>query len=93
MTISRRLRIHGRVQGVWFRESMRQRADQLKVTGWVRNRTDGTVEALVQGDPAAVEAMVDWARRGPEGAKVDRVDFEAADDEPRHAIFDKKPTA
>lgn len=90
--ISRRLRIFGHVQGVFFREAMRQRAEQLKVTGWVRNRTDGTVEALVQGEPFAVETLTDWARRGPPAARLDRVEIEAADDEPRHTIFDKKPT-
>lgn len=90
--ISRRLRVYGLVQGVFYRESMRQRADQLKITGWVRNRADGTVEAVVQGEPIAVETLTDWARHGPPAAKVDRVDVEAADNEPRHTIFDKKPT-
>ncbi len=91
--ISRRLRVHGHVQGVFFRESMRQRADQLQVTGWVRNRLDGTVEALAQGEPPAVEALTDWARRGPPAARVERIDLEPADEEPPHATFDKKPTS
>ena len=72
---------------------MRQRADQLQVTGWVRNRTDGSVEAVVQGKPFAVEMLADWARRGPPAARVDRVEIEPAEDEPHHAIFDKKPGA
>lgn len=89
MKISRKLRIRGRVQGVFFRESMRQRAEQLKVTGWVRNRSDGSVEALVQGEPFAVDAMLEWARRGPDVARVDRVDIETADDQSDFPIFDK----
>ena len=89
MKISRHLRIRGRVQGVYFRESMRQRADQLKVTGWVRNRSDGTVEALVQGEPFAVDAIVQWAQRGPHAARVDKVEVEAADEERDFPIFDK----
>ena len=69
-TQARRLRAHGRVQGVWFRESMRQEAEVLGITGWVRNRLDGTVEAVIQGSPAAVEAMTQWVRRGPGRAEV-----------------------
>ena len=68
--------IHGHVQGVFFRDSMRREALSLAVAGWVRNRSDGTVEAVVQGEPAAVDAIVRWARRGPERAQVERVDTE-----------------
>jgi acylphosphatase len=68
--------IHGRVQGVFFRDSMRQEAQRLGVSGWVRNRSDGSVEAVVHGDPVAVDALVGWARRGPELAHVERVDIE-----------------
>ena len=92
MKITRRLRISGHVQGVFFREAMRRRADQLKVTGWVRNRSDGTVEAVVQGRAFEVDTLIDWAQRGPDAAKVERVEIEAAEDEGEHAIFDKKPT-
>ena len=92
MKITRHLRISGRVQGVFFREAMRQRANQLKVTGWVRNRSDGTVEAVVQGQAIEIETLIDWAQHGPDAAKVDRVEIEAAEDEGDHAIFDKKPT-
>lgn len=90
--VTKRLRIHGRVQGVWFRESMRQEAEALGITGWVRNRMDGTVEAVVQGAPAAVEAMTAWARRGPRDAQVRRVEVsdEAAGD---FAAFEKHPSA
>jgi acylphosphatase len=88
-----RLIAHGRVQGVWFREGMRQEAQRLGVTGWVRNRRDGTVEAVVQGPPAAVEAIVAWARRGPEAAEVERLEVVPADGEGELARFEKRPTA
>jgi acylphosphatase len=71
-----RLVVHGRVQGVYFRDSMRREAQRLGVSGWVRNRGDGTVEAAVQGGPAAVDAIVNWAHRGPDYAQVERVDIE-----------------
>jgi len=71
-----RLVIHGRVQGVFFRDSMKSEAQLLAVTGWVRNRNDGTVEAAVQGEPAAVDAIVRWARRGSQHAQVERVEIE-----------------
>jgi len=66
--------IHGRVQGVFFRDSIRGEALRLGITGWVRNRNDGSVEAVVQGEPAAVDEMVQWAHRGPQLAQVVRVD-------------------
>jgi protein-L-isoaspartate(D-aspartate) O-methyltransferase len=65
-----RVLVEGRVQGVWFRESARQEADRLGVAGWVRNLDDGRVEAVYEGDPAAVTALVGWSGRGPEGALV-----------------------
>lgn len=74
-----RLVIHGRVQGVFFRDSMRREAHRLAVAGWVRNRSDGSVEAAVHGEPAAVDAIVRWARRGPTLAQVERVDIEPYD--------------
>jgi acylphosphatase len=67
--------IYGRVQGVFFRDSMRREAQYMAVSGWVRNRSDGTVEALVHGEPAAVDAMLRWAHRGPERALVERVEI------------------
>ena len=88
-----RLVAHGRVQGVWFREGMRQAAEGLGVVGWVRNRRDGTVEAVVQGPPAAVEAIVAWARQGPEGAEVERLDVAETRGEADFAAFEKHPTA
>jgi acylphosphatase len=95
--ITRHLRIHGTVQGVWYRESMRQEAGQLGVTGWVRNRFDGSVEAVVQGAPHAVEAMIEWCKRGPERAGVTRVEIveagEAASGNERFDSFLTFPTA
>ena len=68
--MAKHLIIHGRVQGVGFRESMRWEAERLGVTGWVRNRRDGTVEAVVAGGAEPVNAIVVWAHRGPSAAKV-----------------------
>lgn len=70
-----RLVIHGRVQGVFFRESMRREAQNLAIAGWVRNRGDGTVEAAVQGEPIDVDAIVRWARHGPGRAQVEQVEI------------------
>ena len=72
--VRKRLVVHGAVQGVFFRATARRRAGDLGVAGWVRNCPDGTVEAVVEGEPDAVEAMVRFCRVGPEGARVDRVD-------------------
>lgn len=71
-----RLVIHGRVQGVYFRDSMRREAQRLGVAGWVRNRSDGAVEAAVQGEPPDVDAIVRWAHKGPQFAQVERVEIE-----------------
>ena len=92
MKIARRLRISGRVQGVFFRESMRERAEQLKVTGWVRNRADGTVEAVAQGDAFMVGRLIEWAQRGPDAAKVEKVEIETVQEVIHYTIFDKKPS-
>jgi acylphosphatase len=62
--------VSGRVQGVWYRESCRLEADRLGVTGWVRNQPDGTVELEAEGAPAAVDALLVWARQGPPRAAV-----------------------
>jgi acylphosphatase len=65
-----RLVITGRVQGVWYRGATEAQARRLAVDGWVRNLPDGTVEAVVEGEPAAVRALVEWCRTGPPGARV-----------------------
>ncbi len=87
---TQRLLIHGRVQGVWFRESMRSEALRLNVTGWVRNTPDGTVEAVVQGEDDAVDALIEWAHRGPPQARVDRVEVEAGVSLGSFSGFDKR---
>jgi acylphosphatase len=71
--VCRRLLISGRVQGVAYRFSMVDMAERLGIRGWVRNRTNGDVEAVVQGAPDAVEAIIEWARRGPSLAIVKTV--------------------
>jgi acylphosphatase len=91
--IARRLVIQGRVQGVFFRESLRQEAERLGIAGWVRNRADGDVEALIQGDAAAVEALAAWAHRGPPAARVDRVDIRLDEPVLHLTHFERRPTA
>ncbi len=82
------LQIEGRVQGVWFRESMRREAERLGVDGWVRNRPDGSVEAVVQGTDDAVVALVAWAKKGPPLAQVERVELIEA--EGKYSGFEKR---
>jgi acylphosphatase len=89
--VSLSLEISGRVQGVGFRYSMREEAARRGVRGWVRNRRDGSVEALVQGDAAAVDGLLEWARRGPPGARVSEVKTSAVE-EPAHHGFEMRPT-
>ena len=78
--IRRRLFVHGRVQGVGFRWAIVRAAESRGVSGWVTNRADGTVEAVLEGEPDAVESVVRLSREGPRGAQVERVDV--ADEEP-----------
>jgi acylphosphatase len=77
--IRRRVRAHGRVQGVFFRDSVRREAARRGVAGWARNCSDGTVEAVFEGDPDAVDALVELCRSGPGHSSVERLDVE---DEP-----------
>lgn len=79
-TITRHLRISGRVQGVCYRASMTEEATRLGLQGWVRNRHDGSVEALAQGPASAVQALIDWAHQGPRLARVDKVLVTAVED-------------
>jgi acylphosphatase len=78
--IRRRVTVHGSVQGVGFRFSVARAAQPRGVAGWVSNRPDGTVEAVFEGEPDAVDSLVRFCREGPRGAVVDRVDV--ADEEP-----------
>jgi acylphosphatase len=81
MTVASRLSITGRVQGVGFRVFVSRRAQRHGLRGWVRNRSDGSVEALLIGDSDAVASVIEDCRRGPAAARVDRVEeFPAQDD-------------
>jgi acylphosphatase len=80
VTVRRNVVVHGRVQGVGFRFALARAADSRGVAGWVRNRPDGTVEAVFEGQPDAVESLVRLSGDGPRGAAVERV--EVADGEP-----------
>jgi acylphosphatase len=78
--IRRRVIVHGLVQGVFFRDSTRRLAQQRGVNGWVSNRRDGTLEAVFEGERESVERLVQFAREGPRGAQVERVEIH--DEEP-----------
>jgi acylphosphatase len=80
--ISRRVVVRGRVQGVGFRVAAARAADSRSVSGWIRNRADGAVEAMFEGEPDAVESMVRWCGSGPRGAEVEAV--EVSTEEPGH---------
>ena len=92
---SRQIRVSGRVQGVGYRFALRDEAHRLGVKGWVRNRADGSVEALLQGDDEALAALVAWAKRGPRAARVDAVRDEPPSTEPEGPFFgfEIRPTA
>jgi acylphosphatase len=88
--MAKHLKISGRVQGVGFRYSMAEEAERLHVTGWVRNRHDGTVEAVVDGAPDAVEGILAWVHRGPRGASV--TDVQVAEIPESFERFEMRPT-
>ena len=87
-----RVRIRGRVQGVWFRAWTTQEAVKRGVAGWVRNRRDGSVEALFMGSPAAVDSLVEACRGGPELARVESIDVSP---DPGETVdgFEQRPSA
>jgi len=74
--VRKRVFVSGRVQGVWFRESLREQAVAVGVAGWVRNLADGRVETVLEGPEAAVERVVQWCHHGPSRAHVDRVEVQ-----------------
>jgi acylphosphatase len=78
--IRRHVVVQGQVQGVYFRDSVRRLARELGVSGWIRNRPDGAVEAALEGAPDAVERIIEWSHQGPLGAQVDQV--EAYEEQP-----------
>ena len=83
--IQAHLRIRGRVQGVYYRASMVREAQNLGLTGWVKNCDDGSVEALAEGERARLEALIAWSHRGPVGARVDEVEVQWR--APDHSFF------
>jgi len=68
--------VSGRVQGVWFRVNTKQKAEQLGVTGWVKNTHDGRVEAIFEGEESSIKEMIEWCHRGPPQAKIDNVEID-----------------
>ncbi len=88
--LTHRLLVRGRVQGVGFRYATVRAAQRFGVTGWVRNRSDGSVEAVVHGTAEAVEAIVAWARRGPDSAIVEAL--EVIEAEGAFSTFEMRPT-
>jgi acylphosphatase len=78
--LRKRVVVHGRVQGVFFRDTLRRLADQRGVGGWARNVPDGTLEAVFEGEGEGVDRLVAFCREGPRGAGVERVDV--TDEEP-----------
>ena len=91
--IACRLRAHGRVQGVGFRDALVEAAILAGVEGWVRNRRDGSVEAWFQGSDEAVARAVSWVRRGPRLARVDRLDVEEVEVDAAVSGFVRTATA
>ena len=86
------LKISGKVQGVYFRESLKKEAQRLGITGWVRNRRDGTVEALVQGEESPVREIIAWCHQGPPAAEVKEVLETDANHDSALAEFLRKET-
>jgi acylphosphatase len=91
---TRRLIVTGLVQGVGYRDALCHEARKCGVTGWVRNLRDGSVEIVIQGDAAALEALITWARRGPPLARVDniRIDTAGPDQDRPYLEFERRPT-
>jgi acylphosphatase len=84
--VRRRVVVHGRVQGVWFRDSCRRIAAKEGVGGWARNRRDGTVEVLIEGPAEAVARVVDWCRVGPSSAQVSGIEISEEEPDPAEPL-------
>lgn len=89
---SLKIRIEGRVQAVGYRNFMIEEARKLGVDGWVRNRSDGSVEALVSGDTKSVEALIAICARGPEGSTIKHIDMENIPEPPAEKGFNRRPS-
>jgi acylphosphatase len=89
--VTKHLVVHGRVQGIGYRDSMQTEAARLGVTGWVRNRRDGTVEAVVHGWADDVAELLNWARRGPPGAHV--TSMQVNESSGSYDAFERRPSA
>jgi acylphosphatase len=90
--ITQRLRITGRVQGVGFRYALQHEARRLGLAGWVRNRADGSVEAVARGPAQVVAALAEWAGRGPPAAHVTGLQIEDTQEQVPHGSFELRPT-
>lgn len=90
--VRQRFRVTGAVQCVGFRAATQAEAQHLGLVGWVRNRTDGSVEAEAQGEEDQVAALAAWLETGPPAAKVQSVDSETRAPEPGTGVFDLRPT-
>jgi acylphosphatase len=90
MTVTLHLRIFGRVQGVGFRHYTQREARRRGINGWVRNRKDGSVEAVVQGPQDAVDALLNWVRHGPPSATV--TDVQVSEGSGVYSGFEQRPT-
>lgn len=88
--MARLLRIRGKVQGVYYRAAMSIEAERLGITGWVRNRRDGSVEAMVDGTTEAIEGIIEWARIGPPRARV--LEVEQSESQGTYLSFEQLPT-
>jgi len=93
--VTRQITVRGRVQGVGYRDALCRQAETLGVTGWVRNRSAGSVEAVLQGSADAVDALLSWARRGPPAARVVEIltNAPAAELERSYTSFERRPSA
>jgi acylphosphatase len=90
MIIARTIKLSGNVQGVSFRDSMVREALRVGLVGWVRNLADGSVEAFAQGEPVAMEDILQWARLGPPGSQVDDLESESAAIDPALKTFERR---
>ena len=91
MSARKRVVVHGDVQGVFFRDATQKEASSRGVAGWVTNRDDGAVEAVFEGEPDAVEAMVEFVRRGPGHAEVSDVEVRKEDPEGLRGFSVRQP--